>query len=165
MFLALFQQRERERLEELEYERENRQRFVAEAESQWQQRVQNLSAEELERQLEAEQVEKDLYFQSQCEAQSYQENCAAEQEARQAWEAELAAVAESIQQDIEMAEDEDENEAPDVPQNPIPRRYALPKGHRPYTDPAEQHNLGPMNLICSHYRALHFDSEKLSTST
>ena len=164
-FLALFQQRERERLEELEYERENRQRFVAEAELQWQQRLQNLSAEELERQLEAEEVERDLYFQSQQEAQQYQEDRAAEQEARQAWEAELAAVAESIQQDIAMAEDEDEDEAPDVPENPIPRRYALPKGRRPYTDPAERHNLGPMNLICSHCRALHFDSEKLSTST
>jgi len=166
-FLALFQQRERERLEELEYERENRDRVVAEAELQWQQRVQNLSAEELERQLEAEESERDHYLQSQHEAQQYQENRAAEWEARQAWEAELAAVVEAIQQDLDMEEDEDENadEAPDVPENPIPRRYTLPKGRRPYTDPAEQHYLGPMNVICSHCRALHFDSEKLSTST
>ena len=101
-FLTLFQQREQERLEELEYERENRQRIVAEAELQWQQRVQNLSAEELDRQLEAEQSERDHYLQSQREAQQYQENRTAEREARQAWEAELAAVVEAIQQDLDM---------------------------------------------------------------
>ena len=76
---------------------------------------------------------------------------------------------EGIQQDQQMAEDEDEDEdedeAPEVPENPIPRRYTLPKGHKPYTDPAERHNLGPMNVICPHCHALHFDSEKLSAST
>jgi hypothetical protein len=132
-FLALFQQREHERLDELEYERENREWVVTEAELQWQQRVQNLSAEELEKQLEAEESERDHYLQSQREAQQYQENRAVEREARQAWEAELAALVESLQQDREMAEDEDENgyEAPDVPENPIPRRYTLPKAIHP----------------------------------
>ena len=44
----------------------------------------------------------------------------------------------------------------------------LPKGQRPYHEPQggpEHHYLGPMNVEFSHCHALHFDSEKLSTST
>ena len=46
--------------------------------------------------------------------------------------------------------------------------HTLPKGRRPYHEPPsgpERHNLGPMNVECNHCHALHFDSEKLSTST
>ena len=51
--------------------------------------------------------------------------------------------------------------------NNIPPQ-TLPKGRRPYHEPQrgpERHNLGPMNVECSHCHALHFESEKLSSST
>ena len=53
-----------------------------------------------------------------------------------------------------------------APNNNLQR--TLPKGRRPYHEPQrgpERHNLGPMNVECSHCHALHFDSEKLSSST
>ena len=51
--------------------------------------------------------------------------------------------------------------------NNIPQQ-TLPKGRRPYHEPQggpERHYLGPMNVECNHCHALHFESEKLSTST
>ena len=48
------------------------------------------------------------------------------------------------------------------------QQRVLPKGRRPYQEPPggpEQHYLGPMNIRCSHCHALHFDSEKLTSST
>ena len=51
--------------------------------------------------------------------------------------------------------------------NPNPQQ-AMPKGRRPYHEPQhgpERHYLGPMNVKCNHCNALHFESEKLSTST
>ena len=51
--------------------------------------------------------------------------------------------------------------------NNIPRQI-LPRGRRPYHEPQggpEHHYLGPMNVECNHCHALHFESEKLSSST
>jgi len=51
--------------------------------------------------------------------------------------------------------------------NRVPQQ-TLPKGRRTYHEPPggpERHNLGPMNVECNHCHALHFDFEKLSTST
>ena len=54
---------------------------------------------------------------------------------------------------------------PEQPDLPIPIRQNIPKGCIPYQEPPEIHHLGPMNIQCSHCNALHFDSEKLSSST
>ena len=58
-----------------------------------------------------------------------------------------------------------QNEAPDDPPPRNPRD--LPRGRRPYVDPQpdEIHSLGPMNVLCSHCNALHWDFEKLTSST
>jgi hypothetical protein len=60
----------------------------------------------------------------------------------------------------------DQNENPVVPPNilHIPPQ-GLPKGRAPYQEPSERHILGSMNLKCDYCDAMHFDSEKLSTST
>ena len=57
-----------------------------------------------------------------------------------------------------------QDDVPDVPQRD-PRD--LPRARRPYVDlqPNEIHSLGPMNVICAHCNALHWDCEKLSAST
>jgi hypothetical protein len=41
----------------------------------------------------------------------------------------------------------------------------LPPGCAPYQEALQRHSLGPMNVECPHYQALHFDCEKLSEST
>ena len=41
----------------------------------------------------------------------------------------------------------------------------VPKGCRPYKDPAFRHSLGPMNVSCPNCHALHFQSEKLVNSS
>jgi hypothetical protein len=51
------------------------------------------------------------------------------------------------------------------PLPPQPRGQGLPIGCRLYSDPSDRHSLGPMNIHCSHCHALHFDSEKLTSST
>src|SRR5882762_5380584 len=45
-------------------------------------------------------------------------------------------------------------------QNPLP----VPLGCQQYHDPESHHRLGAMNVPCPHCHALHFLSEKLSTS-
>ena len=57
-----------------------------------------------------------------------------------------------------------QDDVPDVPQRD-PKD--LPRARRPYIDlqPNEIHSLGPMNVLCSHCNALHWDCEKLSAST
>ncbi|ETW84686.1 hypothetical protein HETIRDRAFT_314300, partial [Heterobasidion irregulare TC 32-1] len=41
----------------------------------------------------------------------------------------------------------------------------LPLGHRPYQEPDARYSVGHMDVECSHCKALHFSSEKLSSST
>ncbi|KAI6138066.1 hypothetical protein BKA82DRAFT_4367593 [Pisolithus tinctorius] len=53
------------------------------------------------------------------------------------------------------------NPDPDPPPPPPPA--CLPPGARPYVEP-EPHSLGPMNIQCPNYQALHFLSEKLVSS-
>ena len=45
------------------------------------------------------------------------------------------------------------------------QRNRPPRGRMAYQEPAARHSLGPMNKVCPHCHALHFDAEKLSTST
>ena len=47
---------------------------------------------------------------------------------------------------------------------PQVERQEAPIGRRRYSDPLIRHSLGPMNIECSHCHALHFDSEKLTSS-
>ncbi|KAF8346240.1 hypothetical protein F5887DRAFT_1185189 [Amanita rubescens] len=60
-----------------------------------------------------------------------------------------------------------QNHQDDVPDLPQRDPRDLPRARRPYVDlqPNEIHNLGPMNVICAHCNALHWDCEKLSSST
>ena len=41
----------------------------------------------------------------------------------------------------------------------------VPKGCRPYGDPASRHPLGPMDVVCPNCHALHFNCEKLTNSS
>ncbi|KAK2460218.1 hypothetical protein APHAL10511_007766 [Amanita phalloides] len=60
-----------------------------------------------------------------------------------------------------------QNQQNDIPEDPPRDPKNLPRGRRPYIDlqPNEIHGLGPMNVICSHCNALHWDFEKLPAST
>jgi hypothetical protein len=71
------------------------------------------------------------------------------------------------EEEAEQHRQEEANQRSHNAANNIPPR-ALPKGRRPYHEPQggpEHHCLGPMNVECNHCHALHFDSDKLSSST
>lgn len=51
------------------------------------------------------------------------------------------------------------------PPLPPPRRLNIPKACRPYLEPLEVHFLGGMNVECRNCRALHFMSERLTSSS
>jgi len=78
------------------------------------------------------------------------------------------AEAEELRQQEAQVQAQAQAEVEQPRQQPVvvwPQNWILPKGRRPYTEPSEQHYLGPMNVLCSHCNALHFESEKLSSST
>ena len=60
-----------------------------------------------------------------------------------------------------------QNDQDGVPDQPYRDPRDLPRARRPYVDPQlnETHSLGQMNILCSHCNALHWDCEKLSSST
>ena len=69
--------------------------------------------------------------------------------------------------DSSSSDSEDGNHNPPPPppprNNPPPPPH-IPPGGRAYIEPVELHSLGPMNIQCSNCHALHFISEKLSSS-
>ena len=70
------------------------------------------------------------------------------------------------EEEAEQHREEQANQRTHNAENNPPQ--ALPKGWRPYHEPQggpECHYLGPMNVECNHCHALHFESEKLSSST
>ena len=62
---------------------------------------------------------------------------------------------------------ETERQPPLQPPPPVrnSRRNRPPRGRNAYQEPAGRHFLGQMNVSCPHCHALHFDVEKLSSST
>jgi hypothetical protein len=72
------------------------------------------------------------------------------------------------EEEAEQRREQEVNQRTHNAPNNIPPQTLLPKGRRPYHEPQggpERQYLGPMNVECNHCHALHFDSEKLSSST
>ncbi|TFK31695.1 hypothetical protein BDQ12DRAFT_729341 [Crucibulum laeve] len=97
--------------------------------------------------------------QQQLEAYQFQRNQYEANEARRQWAMEAAIYEEQVQ--LYMIRQEAEQQL----QQHLHRQQNYPIAHKPYEDPPEHHSLGPMAIPCQHCRALHFDSEKLTSST
>jgi hypothetical protein len=92
------------------------------------------------------------------QAAEYERNRHHENQLRREEEAEQRRQQEAIQRTQNAANNANNNNLP----------HTLPKGRRPYHEPQggpERLYLGTMNVECNHCHALHFESEKLSSST
>ena len=121
-------------------------------------------AQQFEAQMAAQtlQEQQDAAIAAALAATEYEQNRNHENQLRREAEAEELRQQEAQVQAQAQAEVEQPRQQPVVVR---PQNWILPKGRRPYTEPSEQHYLGPMNVLCSHCNALHFESEKLSSST